>query len=195
MNETTSPARTEPRALRPRGCVARVLIAVALLVAMVVAIGYAFDQGDDAVQPQHGFDAGPARAYQSPSVTAFEGEHLFLVRLPDGSFTALYDRSPKQQEVQGDCRLVYDETAGLGTLDPLPGLLGGFVEGCEGAHAVWRADGVFAFGTAYGDLDRYAARVDDAGRVIIDTGTRSCTRSKGVIGQEPYEKKTCGAGS
>jgi hypothetical protein len=195
MSETGSPAPAPKQARRPLGCVTRAVIALALLVAVVVAIGYAFDEGSGADQPQHGFDAGPASAYQSPSVTAFEAEHLFLVRLPDGSFTALYDRSAKQQELQGDCRLVYDETAGLGTLDPLPGLLGGFVEGCDGAHAVWRADGAFAFGTSYGDLDRYAARVDGAGRVIIDTGTRSCTRSKGVIGQEPYEKKTCGAGS
>jgi len=195
MSETGSPAPTPPTARRPLGCVTRAVIALALVVAAVVAIGYAFDQGDSAVQPQHGFDAGPAGAYQSPSVTAFEVEHLFLVRLPDGSFTALYDRSAKQQELQGDCRLVYDETAGLGTLDPLPGLLGGFVEGCDGAHAVWRADGVFAFGTSYGDLDRYATRIDEGKHLIVDTSTRSCTRSKGVIGQAPYEKKTCGAGS
>jgi hypothetical protein len=195
MSETASPVPAQKQSRRPLGCVTRAVITIAAIVAVVVAIGFAFDQGDSAVQPQHGFDAGPASAYQTPSVTAFEGEHLFLVRLADGSFTALYDRSTKQQELGGNCRLAYEESAGLGTLDPLPGLLGGFVEGCEGARAVWRADGRFAFGTSYGDLDRYAANVDVAGRVIVDTETRSCTRSAGVIGQEPYLRKTCGRGS
>ena len=188
---TASPAQATRR--RP-GCLRNVLIAAVASIALVVAIGYAFDEGDNADQPRHGFDAGPASAYETPSVTPFDAEHLFLVRLPDGSFIALYDRSTKQQELQGGtCRVLYEETAGLGTLDPIPGLRGGFVEECEDSRAVWRADGAFAFGTGYGDLDRYGVRVD-AGAVIVDTETRTCTRSKGVVGQEPYEQRTCGRG-
>ena len=194
MSEAGPPAPKAPGGRRPLGCVTKLLIAAVVLVLVVVGIGYAFNEGDSAEQPQHGFDAGPASAYQSPSVNAFEAEHLFLVRLPDGSFTALYDRSPKQQELQGSCRVVYDETAGIGALDPLPGLQGGFVEACDGNRAVWRADGAFAFGTGYGDLDRYGVHVDGAGEVIVETDVRTCTRSKGVIGQAPYEKRTCGAG-
>jgi hypothetical protein len=194
MSEAGPPAAPSSPARRPLGCVTKLLLAIVVLIVVVIGIGYAFDQGDSAEQPQHGFGAGPASAYQSPSVTAFEAEHLFLVRLPDGSFTAIYDRSPKQQEMQGSCRVVYDQTAGIGTLDTLPGLQGGFVEACDGNRAVWRADGAFAFGTGYGDLDRYAVHVDGGGDVIIETDSRTCTRSKGVIGQAPYEKRTCGAG-
>ncbi len=59
---------------------------------------------------------------------------------------------------------------------------------------MWRADGAFAFGADYGNLDRFNTSVDGAGHLIVDTSSRSCTRSRGVIGVPPFDEKTCGSG-
>jgi hypothetical protein len=189
MSETP-PEATRPKR-RPMGCLLRALIAIAGAVALVIAIGFAFDQGDNADQPQHGYDAGQADAYTPGTVNYLEAQHVFVTRLPDGGFVALYDLSTRQQELGGDCRLQFQDTAGVGTLDPLPGITGAIVEECNGIRAVWRADGMYAFGADYGDLDRFGTSVDAAGHLVIDTDSRSCTRSRGVIGVKPYDKRRC----
>jgi len=189
QEEVSQPKR---RVLR-LGCLGWIVGVILLIVAVVVAIGTIFNQGDKAKQPVNGFEAGPADAYQLGSVNYIESEHLFVVRMPDGSFLALYDRSSRQQELNGDCRIQYDENAGIGTLEPLPGMTGAFVEACEQSRAVWRDDGTFSFGNGYGDMDRFATSVTPAGDLIIDESTRTCTRSKGVIGLPPFEERTdCG---
>jgi hypothetical protein len=191
----TEEATASPkRRFSARGCLLRVAIGVAVLVAVVVAIGTIFNQGDNADQPSTGFVAGNVTAFAPASVNYFEQQHIFLTRLQDGTFIALYDRSSRQQELGGTCRVRYDETAGVGTLAPLPGLLGAFVEDCNAqARAVWRLDGTFAFGNGYGDLDRMNTSTSAQGDVTIDTQSRTCTRSRGVLGIAPFEKRTCGS--
>ncbi len=186
-------ASTPTSSHRARGCLLRALVAIAVVVALVIVVGYAFDQGENARQPAHGYHAGRTDAYARATVTYLEQTHIFLTRLQDGSFVALYDRSTKQQELGGDCRLVFDDTQGVGTLDPLPGITGALVEECTSARAVWRADGKFSFGAGYGDLDRFDTKVEGDGDLIIDTGSRTCTRSRGVIGVPPFDRKRCGS--
>jgi hypothetical protein len=189
----TNVARSE-RGMTRSGCLLRALIGIAVIVAAVVIIGETFDQGDSAKQPPRGFDAGPADGFATPSVNQIEEEHLFVVRLPNGEFRAFYDKSARQQELNGDCRILFDDTAGIGALEPIAGVKGAFVEDCEGSRAVWRADGVFAFGASYGDLDQYGTSVDANGDLIVDVRSRSCTRSKGAPGVPPYEVRRCGTG-
>lgn len=177
------------------GCALRALIAIAVLTAIVVAIGTIFDQGDNAAQPVRGFDAGVASGFQPATVNQFEQEHLFIVRLQDGEFLAFYDKSSKQQELGGDCRIRFDDNALIGTLEPVPGITGAFVEDCNDVRSVWRADGTFSFGGSWGDLDRYNTSVNADGHLIVDTRSRTCTRSAGVPGQQPFKIQQCGTGT
>jgi len=174
------------------GCLLRAGIAIVVLTGIVIAIGTFFNEGDNADQPMHGFVAGTVAALPPGSVNYFEQEHIFLTHLPAGEFVALYDRSPRQQELNGDCRIRYEETAGIGTLAPIAGTTGAFVEECNNARAVWRVDGKRSFGNSYGDLDRLDAHTDAQGRVIVDTESRTCTRSRGVIGIAPFDVRRCG---
>ena len=180
------------------GCLLRVVIALAVLTGIVVVIGTIFNQGDNANQPVNGFIAGNETSFPPGSVNYFEQQHFFLVNVPGTGLLALYDRSARQQELGGDCRVRYDETAGIGTLDPLPGTRGAFVEDCNGVRSVWRVDGVFAFGGSYGDLDRFDVSVTQPagvhGDVIVDTSSRTCTRSRGVLGIPPFDVRRCGHG-
>lgn len=184
-------ARPAKRAAWWRGCLLRLLIVLAVLVALFFAIGLAFDQGPGALERSSSdFNAGAAEEYARGDVTYIEGRHVFVVRLDDGGFLALYDKSPKQQEIDSDCRLRYDERAQLGGLAQLPGFAGAFVEECEGTRAVWRADGERAFGAGYGDLDRFQTRID-GDDLIIEMDERTCTRSRGVPGVPPFDVTTC----
>jgi len=180
------------RPRRPRlGCLVRIAVVVLVLVGIVVAIGEIFDQGPNADQPVHGYDAGPLDAYQPATVSYLELQHLYVVRLPDGRVEALYDRSARQQELGGDCRVRYDETAPLEGINPIEGMRGAFVEDCDDLRTVWRVDGALASGAGYGDLDRFDTKVDAQARLIIDTESRSCTRSRGVAGVAPYDSTRC----
>lgn len=189
--ERTPPA-PERRPQRRIGCLARIAIAVAAAVALVVAIGMIFDQGDDASQPSRGFNASAAANYERADVNYVPTEHIFITRRQDGEFIALYDLSARQQELGGDCRVVWDDAAQTGTLEQLPGFTGALVEQCDdGARTVWRADGAFAFGAGYGSLDRFPITVRDDGTLFVDTRTRTCTRSRGVPGVPPFTETTC----
>ncbi len=186
----------EPAKRRPRlgGCLPRIVVGIVVVIAIIVAIGFAFDEGDNADQPISGFDAGNAEAFPTSTVNRYESQHLYITRMPDGSFIALYDKSARQQELHGDCRVMFQDTQGAGTLEPIAGISGAFVEDCNNARAVWRADGTYAFGVGYGDLDRFGTSINNNGDLIIDTSSRSCTRSRGVIGVEPFDITRCGTG-
>jgi hypothetical protein len=177
------------------GCLLRILIAIVAAVGLVILIGETFDQGPPERPPSRDLNAGKADEYARSDVTHDTINHIFIVRFEDGDFAVLYDRSTKQQE-QGrrDCRIRFDESALLVGQPQLPGFTGAFVEECEGLRAVWRADGAFASGAGYGDLDEYEWRVDDAGNLIIDLDERTCTRSRGVTGQPPFDETSCGRG-
>ena len=173
-----------------RGCLIRGLIVIAVLVALFFAIGLAFDQ-DDVDLPSPMFNAGQAESYERGDVSFLASEHIYVTRLQDGTFIALYDKSPKQQELESSCRVFFDERAQLGELDQLEGFEGAFVEECEGTRGVWRADGTRAFGAGYGNLDRFNTRINEDGDLIIDTRNRTCTRSRGVVGVPPFNETTC----
>jgi hypothetical protein len=186
------------RRFRAGGCLLRIAIVAAVLIGIVIAIGTIFNEGDDADQPVHGFIAGNVTSFPPGSVNYFEAQHFFLTNVPDVGFVARYDRSSRQQELNGDCRVHYEDTAGTGTLPPLAGTTGALVEDCNNGRAVWRVDGTFAFGNSYGDLDRFDVRVTQPagvhGDVIVDLESRSCTRSRGVIGIPPFDVRRCGKG-
>jgi len=174
-----------------RGCLLRGLIALVVLTAIGIAIGFAFHD-PDANLPTDDVNAGPAENYERADVSYIPSEHVYVTRLEDGTFIALYDMSPKQQELDSDCRIFYDDFALLGTLEQLPGFEGGLVEECDGARSVWRADGTPAFGSgSYANLDRFQTHTNDAGELIIDTSSRTCTRSRGVPGVPPFTETTC----
>lgn len=180
-----------PRRRSRLGCAGIALAALAATVGMVVLIGETFDQGGAARQPVRKFDAGPAENYQPADLSYLQVIPVYVVRLQDGEFLALYDRSPKQQEIDGACRVHFDEFASLGAAEPVPGIRGALVEDCEGIRTVWRPDGNFAFGAGYGDLDRFEVAVDNNGNLIINLDARTCTRSRGVIGAPPFDVRRC----
>ncbi len=95
-----------PHERRRFGCLLQLAVVAVVAVAVVVAIGFLFDQGSDSVSPERGHDAGAESGYQNASVVYAEAQHLFIVRLEDGTFLALYDKSSKQQELRSDCRVV-----------------------------------------------------------------------------------------
>jgi hypothetical protein len=193
MNE--APLEERPsRARRRFGCLTRIVLSIAGAVALIIVIGETFDQGEDARPPSDEVDAGQADVYPPGDLSYLEIDHIFVVRLqgdgPD-EYVALYDVSPKQQQLDSGCRVRYDEAARLTNLPQLGGFTGALVEECEGLAAVWRVDGKFDAGAGYGDLDRFPTSINDAGHLIIDTGERTCTRSRGVPGLPPYDVQTC----
>ncbi|MEK7692835.1 MAG: hypothetical protein AAB349_01430 [Chloroflexota bacterium] len=190
MSEDTATV-PKPRAGRA-GCLLRAGVAILVAIGIVVAIGTVFNEGDNADQPLRGFVAGKADALPPGSVNYFEQQHVFITHLQSGEFIALYDRSTRQQELNGDCRIHHEDTAGIGTLDPLPGLGGALVEDCNGVRAVWRVDGKFSFGPANGDLDRFDTRIDAEGNLVVATESRSCSHSRGAPGLPPFDPGRCG---
>jgi hypothetical protein len=178
------------------GCIGRlVVVAVAALV-IITLLSVIFGEGSGSSSPSSGngsdtYNGGPVDNFPVADVSQVEADHLWIVRLPDGEFRAFYDKSARQQELDGDCRIFFDERAGIGTLEPLEGMTGAFVEDCNDRRSVWRADGVFAFGSAYGNLDRFDTRINDEGELVVDLTRRTCTRSRGVPGIPPFEERVC----
>jgi hypothetical protein len=173
-----------------RAALAATVLAFVVLVSLVI-IGLVYDSADEGSGAPGGLNVGPAEEYARGDVNHFDRDHVFLVRYSDGTFDAFYDKSARQQELNGSCRIAFDETAIPGTLPQIDGMRGAFVEGCDERRSVWRVDGSLAFGNSYGDLDRFATRVDENGDLIIDTSERTCTRSKGVPGIPPFETDRC----
>lgn len=173
------------------GCLPWLVGGIVGLVALATLLAFIFDQDEAADQPGRSVNAGPAEQYARADVTYIEPEHLFVVRLQNGDFLALYDRSSKQQTLGSTCRVQFDETAVLQGIEQLDGFEGAFVEVCAGQRAVWRADGEFASGANFGNLDEFRTSINDDGDLIVDTETRTCTRSRGVEGIPPFERRRC----
>jgi hypothetical protein len=179
----------EPQRHGCLGCLPWVLGALAALILLGIVLGFAFDQ-DGAGGGDSGLNAGTAEDFARGDITYLERDHIFIVRKQDGEFVALYDRSPKQQELGSDCRVRYNETIVLPQLQQLPGFTGAIIENCEERRTFWRVDGALATGAGYGDLDRFETRVEN-GDLIVDTSSRTCTKSRGVIGIPPFDVTTC----
>jgi hypothetical protein len=194
MSEAAAP-RTRPRAW---GCLWRVGLAFIVLIAIGVGLTFAFNQGAKEPQPPVTYDAGTAEGFDRGTVNEFAEAHMFITRLQDGSFIALYNKSAKQQELSGDCRVHFNPTTPTGSAQQLPGFTGGFVEDCDAsARTVWLADGTFAFGASYPGvpLDRFDTHIDSEGELIVDLGSRSCTKSRGAPGLPPFDPQRCGQGN
>jgi hypothetical protein len=199
MSETPEQPDVEQAPETPRrgrnvgGCALRFALAGVALFAIFIVLGLLF--GDDDESSSGGtraFNAGTAENYLRGEVSHLEQQHVFVVRLEDGSFIALYDKSPKQQEIDSGCRVRWEDNANLGgVIGQLAGFNGAFAETCEGTRGVWRADGERAYGAGYGDLDRFPAQVDVNGDLLIDLSSRTCTRSAGGIGVPPFAEATC----
>ena len=187
---TDAGAPERPRRGCAPGCLRWALAAVAVVVAIFVVLGLIIG-GDGDGSGGGTVDAGPAESYQRGDTTHLEQQHIFITRLEDGSFVALYDRPARQQELDGDCRVRYSDEASLGPLLQLPGFTGGLVEDCDDTLTGWRADGTYAFGPGYGDLDRFESQVDARGNLLIETDERTCTRSRGVPGIPPFDTRIC----
>ena len=199
MNEATEQPSADPgnaerkRARNVGGCLLRFAIAGVALFALFIVLGLVFGGDDGSSSGGTGaFNAGQAENYLRGDVSHVEQQHVFVVRLQDGTFVALYDKSPKQQEIDSNCRVRWEDNANLGgVIGQLPGFNGAFAETCEGTRGVWRADGERAYGAGYGDLDRFETEVDVSGDLLIYLSPRTCTQSAGGIGVPPYAEATC----
>jgi hypothetical protein len=190
MSEERDPVAPDRRGCL--GCLRWVAIVIVALIAVGVVVSLITDDGSrGGGTATRGLNAGPAEAFSRADVNHLEQQHVYVVRLDDGSFIALYDKSSKQQMLGSDCRVAYDETVVLIQPAQLPGFRGTFVEECEDRRAVWRADGTFSTGAGYGNLDRFETSIDADGNLIIDTTERTCTKSKGVPGIPPFEVQMC----
>ena len=174
-----------------RGCAAIAIGAIVLaVVGIVLAIQFAGGGGSGG-DGGRWISAGQADAYPRSDVQYLEGRHIYVTRLANGDFIALYDKSPKQQQPETDCRVRFDDTSTPNTIPQLEGVTGAFVDECAGTRAVYRADGEYAFGSGFGRLDRFRTRVTDSGELQIDVEERTCLRSIGVPGVPPFEERTC----
>jgi hypothetical protein len=199
MSAPPTPPSDESQPDEPRrgrrlgGCLLWFTVAGFVLFALFIVLGLAFSDGDGAAPGDSGaFNAGPAENYLRGEVSHLEQQRVFVVRLNDGAFVALYDKSSKQQEIDSNCRVRWEDNANLGgVIGQLPGFNGAFAENCEGTRGVWRADGERAYGAGYGDLDRFQTQIDAGGNLLIDLSSRTCTRSRAVVGVPPFDEKTC----
>ncbi len=136
--------------------------------------------------------AGSVDSFAPGSVTYFEKQHFYLVRLDNGDFLAFYDLDPYQQvrasilPKPGDCRLAWlgaQELRDRGVAIT-PGLEGGaFREPCH--LSMFTRDGRRVSGPTPAGLDGYEVTVTtqvsiDLGRPIcaplIDGSERSCQK-------------------
>jgi len=194
MNDDSVVNASERRSSWP-GCAGRAILALGAVIALMFAItfiGGALDSSDNPDDPPLILNAGRADEYARSDVTYFDLQHVYIVRFDDGSFAAFYDRSPKQQELNSDCRIRYDESRLPHGLEQLEGFSGSFTETCNELTTTWRVDGRLASGAGYGNLDRFQTSVDANGDLLVDLSERTCTRSRGVVGIPPFDETTCG---
>jgi len=127
------------------------------------------------------FVAGPLDGFEPGTVSYFELEHVYIVRMMDEAVLALYDLGPGAQAAveQGndaalECRaqFIEDENGLTSFGDPPRGFENMvFWEPCAGN--VWDAAGRHLTGPAGGDLDRFPVGVVD-GIVRVDVTSRRC---------------------
>jgi hypothetical protein len=129
------------------------------------------------------FVAGPVEAFEPGTVTYFQDDHVFIVRLTDGALLALYDLGSRMQAdiARGEterlkCRA--REAKLPQALVEQPGLAlppgfenAGFNQLCDGGD--WDATGKAIWGPLNGDLDRFPVGVVD-GVVQVDLANRRC---------------------
>ncbi|MBA4180812.1 MAG: hypothetical protein C0506_09510 [Anaerolinea sp.] len=131
----------------------------------------------------------PAEAYARGSVEFVGKEHLYLVRLTDGTFLALSDLdAANRANLQRRCRV-----SPVPVSDPwLPQLLerlgGRMSAGAAGSTLVFREDCNQAVYDVTGlrldadapNLDRYPVSISETGLVGVDVSKRSCTARAGA---------------
>jgi hypothetical protein len=129
------------------------------------------------------FVAGPLEGFEPGSITYFESDHVYVVRLSDGALIALYDLGPDAQyslrqgatekshcrAKLGDLPQVMAEQADLSL--PAGFEKTGFNQLCDGGW--WDALGRRLSGPITGDLDRFPVAVVD-GIVQVDVAHRRC---------------------
>lgn len=133
------------------------------------------------LEPLPLFVAGPLDGFEPGSVSYFELEHVYIVRMMDEAVLALYDLGPgAQAEVnQGDhaaleCRaqFIHDENGLTSFGSPPIGFEDMvFWEPCAGN--VWDAAGRLLTGPDGGDLDRFPIGIVE-GIVRVDVTSRRC---------------------
>lgn len=139
--------------------------------------------GGDSPTPQAlpVFVAGPLEGFEPGTVSYFELEHVYIVRLQDEALLALYDLGPNVQAMVEDgdeaaleCRVQFiEDENGLTSFGNPPRGFEDMVfwEPCEGN--VWDAMGRHLAGPADADLDRFPLGVYD-GVVRVDVNNRRC---------------------
>lgn len=173
----------QPEPQRPQPKLGVLFLGLAAIFGFFAAVGLLlyFKPGSNSPAPDI-FVAGPVSGFAPGSVSYFQTEHLYIVRLQDGAVIALYDLDPRMQALHEestdkawlDCRaLIVPDEVSLNSLGSPP--IGFedrvFREPCHGS--TWDAAGRRLFGPTPGDLDRFPVRVVDDS-VHVDVGNRRC---------------------
>jgi hypothetical protein len=129
------------------------------------------------------FVAGPLEGFEPGSITYFQSDHVYVVRLTDGALIALYDLGPNGQywlsqgaTEKSHCRAKLGDLPQGMTDQPDLSLPAGFEKTgfnqlCDGGW--WDAMGHRLNGPTNGDLDRFPVAVVD-GIVQVDVAHRRC---------------------
>jgi hypothetical protein len=127
------------------------------------------------------FVAGPLEGFPLGTVSYFELEHVYIVRMMNESLLAIYDLGPGSQArvLQGDlsaadCRVQFieDQDGWTGLGSPPAGFEDMvFWEPCEGNS--WDAAGRHLAGPGVADLDQFPLTVTE-GVVHVDVSSRIC---------------------
>lgn len=127
------------------------------------------------------FVAGPLEDFEPGTVSYFELEHVYIVRMANEALVALYDLGPGEQaqvsqghETALDCRVQFipDENGFTSFGDPPPGFDDMvFWEPCNGN--VWDAAGRHLTGPSEGNLDRFPVLIVED-KVRVDVLNRRC---------------------
>ena len=126
-----------------------------------------------------------AAAYAPGSAQFISSENVFLVRQVDGDFVALLDLDAANRANQAQrCRVNLTPISASGLGVPAEQLTSQMSSGAAGSNSVlfesclgsiYDIAGVRLNGVGP-NLDRYTVRIDDSGRVVIDTTKRLCSR-------------------
>jgi hypothetical protein len=187
--------RPDPPSPRPvlLGCVGAAAV-VALLVLIVIFVVIFLESGADDGQ----LDLEQARAYAEGSVEFVGQRNIYLVRLEEDDFYALYDLdAANRANAQRRCRV-----APIAPNDPLlPALLEQyrsnmsaqargsnflFRETCN--NAVYDVTGLRLDNTTAPNLDRYRVTIRNNGRLSVDLTERICTTR---TASDPFTPTAC----
>lgn len=157
--------------------------ALALAVIAIIAVVIAVVTPEDPTQAKGEFVAGPVGDFDNASVTHFEDQHFYLVRLNDGSFIAHYEVDAREQLFAVtreawhiNCHVQWHPKR-YSELSPnrylsVPGFEGGaFRSLCSGSS--YDATGRFVSGPSPGDLDPLPV-TERGGQVVVKLADRPC---------------------